>query len=82
MQEAIAKTHAAMVMEVQRQFEVKERAFRSQLVSLGTVMPVLQLHLVLCATFTASASRHQFIELCPALLDRLAGVGQLSQPVR
>lgn len=28
MQEAMAKTHAAMIMEVQRQFESKERTFR------------------------------------------------------
>lgn len=35
MQEAIAKTHAAMIMEVQRQFESKERIYRSQLLLLG-----------------------------------------------
>lgn len=40
MQEAMAKTHATMIMEVQRQFEGKERAYRKQLVALGTVMPV------------------------------------------
>jgi hypothetical protein len=35
MQEAMAKTHAAMIMEVQRQFESKERIYRSQLLVLG-----------------------------------------------
>ncbi|KAK5638898.1 hypothetical protein RI129_013193 [Pyrocoelia pectoralis] len=82
MQEAIAKTHAAMIMEVQRQFESKERIYRSQLLLLGTVMPVLQLHLILCSTFTTAANKYQFLELCPALIERLASVGQLSQPVR
>ncbi|KAF5303306.1 hypothetical protein FQA39_LY10045 [Lamprigera yunnana] len=82
MQEAIAKTHAAMIMEVQRQFESKERIYRSQLLLLGTVMPVLQLHLILCTTFTSAANKYQFLELCPALIERLASVGQLSQPVR
>ncbi|XP_063929985.1 RING finger protein 207-like isoform X2 [Zophobas morio] len=82
MQEAMAKTHAAMIMEVQRQFESKERIYRSQLLVLGTVMPVLQLHLVLCTTFTAAANKYQFLELCPSLIERLAAVGQLSQPVR
>ncbi|KAJ8939385.1 hypothetical protein NQ314_011130 [Rhamnusium bicolor] len=48
----------------------------------GTVMPVLQLHLVLCTTFTAAANKYQFLELCPSLIDRLAAVGNLSQPVR
>lgn len=82
MQEAMAKTHAAMIMEVQRQFESKDRVYKSQLLVLGTVMPVLQLHLVLCTTFTAAANKYQFLELCPSLIDRLAAVGQLSQPVR
>ncbi|EFA04936.1 RING finger protein 207 isoform X1 [Tribolium castaneum] len=82
MQEAMAKTHAAMIMEVQRQYESKDRIYRSQLLVLGTVMPVLQLHLVLCTTFTAAANKYQFLELCPSLLERLSAVGQLSQPVR
>ncbi|XP_022901085.1 RING finger protein 207-like [Onthophagus taurus] len=82
MQEAMAKTHAAMIMEVQRQFESKDRVYRGQLLLLGSVMPVLQLHLVLCATFTAAANKYQFLELCPALIERLGQVGQLSQPVR
>ncbi|KAJ8909957.1 hypothetical protein NQ315_014908 [Exocentrus adspersus] len=82
MQEAMAKTHATMIMEVQRQFESKERVYRSQLLLLGTVMPVLQLHLVLCTTFTAAANKYQFLELCPSLIERLSAVGNLSQPVR
>ncbi|CAG9770285.1 unnamed protein product [Ceutorhynchus assimilis] len=82
MQEAMAKTHATMIMEVQRQYDSKERIYRSQLLLLGTVMPVLQLHLVLCTTFTAAANKYQFLELCPSLIDRLSAVGNLSQPVR
>lgn len=35
MQEAMAKTHATMIMEVQRQYESKERVYRSQLLVLG-----------------------------------------------
>ncbi|CAG9820610.1 unnamed protein product [Phaedon cochleariae] len=46
MQEAMAKTHATMIMEVQRQFESKERIYRSQLIVLEqfhmvTVGPIL-----------------------------------------
>ncbi|KAL1501591.1 hypothetical protein ABEB36_006888 [Hypothenemus hampei] len=82
MQEAMSKTHATMIMEVQRQFDSKDRVYRSQLLLLGTVMPVLQLHLVLCTTFTAAANKYQFLELCPSLIERLAAVGNLSQPVR
>ncbi|KAL3270515.1 hypothetical protein HHI36_021054 [Cryptolaemus montrouzieri] len=82
MQEAMAKTHAAMIMEAQRQYESKDRIYRSHLVALGTVMPVLQLHLVLCQTFTAAANKYQFLELCPTLIERLAAVGKLSLPPR
>ncbi|XP_066260046.1 RING finger protein 207-like isoform X1 [Euwallacea similis] len=82
MQESMSKTHAAMIMEVQRQFDSKDRVYRSQLLLLGTVMPVLQLHLVLCTTFTAAANKYQFLELCPSLIERLSAVGNLSQPVR
>lgn len=35
MQEAMSKTHAAMIMEVQRQYDSKERIYRSQLLLLG-----------------------------------------------
>ncbi|KAJ4439377.1 hypothetical protein ANN_07499 [Periplaneta americana] len=82
MQEAIAKTHASMIMEVQRQFETKERQFRGQLVSLGTVLPLLQLHLLLCSAFSSSANKYQFLDLAYPMMDRLAAVSQLSQPLR
>ncbi|XP_063220389.1 RING finger protein 207-like isoform X3 [Bacillus rossius redtenbacheri] len=82
MQEAIAKTHANMIMEVQRQFETKERQFRGQLVSLSTVLPLLQLHLLLCSSFSTSANKYQFLDLAYPMMDRLASVSQLSHPLR
>lgn len=41
MQEAMAKTHAAMIMEVQRQYESKDRVYRSQLLVLGMLLLIL-----------------------------------------
>ncbi|XP_044763616.1 RING finger protein 207-like isoform X2 [Coccinella septempunctata] len=82
MQEAMAKTHSTMIMEAQRQYESKDRIYRSHLVALGTVMPVLQLHLVLCTTFTAAANKYQFLDLYPNFIERLAAVGKLSLPPR
>lgn len=35
MQEAMSKTHATMIMEVQRQFDSKERVYRGQLLLFG-----------------------------------------------
>nr|CAD7434140.1 unnamed protein product [Timema monikensis] len=82
MQEAIAKTHSNMIMEVQRQFETKERQFRSQLMSLSTVLPLLQLHILLCSSFSSSANKYQFLDLAYPMMDRLAAVSQLSHPLR
>ncbi|KAK4878645.1 hypothetical protein RN001_011151 [Aquatica leii] len=69
MQEAIAKTHAAMIMEVQRQFESKERIYRSQLLycyaSFTTSFNIVY-------DFTSAANKYQFLELCPALIETIS----------
>jgi hypothetical protein len=82
MQEAIAKTHAAMAMEVQRQFETKERLFRTQLLSLASVLPILQMHLLMCTTFSTSASKYDFLDLAYPMMERLTAVTQISPAVR
>ncbi|CAB3362445.1 Hypothetical predicted protein [Cloeon dipterum] len=82
MQEAIAKTHAAMAIEVQRQFENKERLFRSQLVSLASVLPILQMHLLMCTTFSTSATKYEFLGLAYPMMERLSAVTQISPAVR
>lgn len=82
MQESIAKTHSNMIMEVQRQFETKERSFRGQLVNLGTILPVIQLHLLLCQSFTTIANKYQFLDLAYPMIERLLAIGQLTQPQR
>ncbi|XP_059490356.1 RING finger protein 207-like isoform X2 [Neocloeon triangulifer] len=82
MQEAIAKTHAAMAMEVQRQFETKERMFRTQLVGLASVLPILQMHLLMCTTFSTSATKYEFLGLAYPMMERLTAVTQISPSVR
>uniref|UniRef100_A0A146KLE1 RING finger protein 207 n=3 Tax=Lygus hesperus TaxID=30085 RepID=A0A146KLE1_LYGHE len=82
MQDAIAKTQAAMLLEVQRQYESKERVLHSQLVNLSGVIPVLQAHLVLCHTFSNIATKFQFLDLVYPMIDRLTCISQLSQPIR
>jgi len=82
MQEAIAKTHGAMVMEVQRQFESKERLFRTQLVTLASVLPILQMHLLMCTTFSTSASKYEFLDLAYPMMERLTAVTHISPAVR
>ncbi|XP_070161534.1 RING finger protein 207 isoform X3 [Polyergus mexicanus] len=82
MQEAITKTHAYVLTELQRQFETKERMVRAQLLSLGSALPVLQMHLMLCTAFTSGATKYQFLELAHPMLERLSRVAQLGHPSR
>ncbi|KAK6629234.1 hypothetical protein RUM43_003051 [Polyplax serrata] len=82
MQDSIAKTHSNMLMEVQRQYETKERSFRGQLVNLGIILPVIQMHLVLCQSFTNIANKFQFLDLANPMIERLSAITHLSQPQR
>ncbi|XP_011260345.1 RING finger protein 207 isoform X3 [Camponotus floridanus] len=82
MQEVINKTHAYVLTELQRQFETKERMVRAQLLSLGSALPVLQMHLMLCTAFTSGATKYQFLELSHPMLERLSRVAQLGHPSR
>ncbi|XP_034938049.1 RING finger protein 207-like [Chelonus insularis] len=82
MQDAITKTHQSVSAELQRQFEIKERMVRSQLLSLGSALPVLQMHLMLCTVFTSGATKYQFLELAHPMLERLGHVAQLVYPSR
>ncbi|XP_066597625.1 RING finger protein 207-like isoform X2 [Prorops nasuta] len=82
MQEAITKTHSSVLQDLQRQFETKERMVRSQLLSLGSALPVLQMHLMLCTAFTSGATKYQFLELAHPMLERLSRVAQLGHPSR
>ncbi|XP_015438981.1 PREDICTED: RING finger protein 207-like [Dufourea novaeangliae] len=82
MQEAITKTHGSTLTELQRQFETKDRMVRGQLLSLGSALPVLQMHLMLCTAFTSGATKYQFLELAHPMLDRLGRVAQLVHPSR
>ncbi|XP_018917583.1 RING finger protein 207 isoform X2 [Bemisia tabaci] len=82
MQESIMKTQTSMNLEVQRQYESKERIFRNQLVTLSSILPVLQLHILLSRNFATSANKFQFLELSQAMFDRLSSVAQIPQPLR
>lgn len=82
MQETITKTHSYVLAELQRQFETKERMVRTQLLALGSALPVLQMHLMLCTAFTSGATKYQFLELAHPMLERLSRVAQLGHPSR
>lgn len=50
--------------------------------TLGGVLPTLQLHCLLCTNFANTASKFQFLELVYLMFDRLNAVTQLSHPLR
>lgn len=80
MQDVISKSHNSVLSDLQRQYESKERMVRAQLLSLGSALPVLQMHLMLCTAFTTGATRYQFLELAHHMLERLGKVAQLGHP--
>ena len=65
-----------------RQHEVKDKLFRSQLASLGALLPIIQVHLLMCTTFSSSASKYEFLDLVFQLMERLAAIAHLSHPLR
>lgn len=80
--DAITKTQNSMIMEVQRQFEGKDRTFRSQLHFLASSLPILQHHVLLCKTFSTHANKFQFLQLVYPMMERMTAVASLSQPMK
>ena len=65
-----------------RQYEAKDKLFRTQLASLGALLPIIQVHLLMCTTFSSSASKYEFLELVFILMERLGAIAHLSHPLR
>ncbi|XP_050523124.1 RING finger protein 207-like [Daktulosphaira vitifoliae] len=80
--EAINKIQTDMHLEVQRQYEIKERAFRNQLLTLSAVLPILQHHIILCRNFVSSSNKYYFLEIAYLMLDRLNTIVKIPQPTK
>ncbi|XP_050442851.1 RING finger protein 207-like [Adelges cooleyi] len=80
--EAINKIQTDMHLEVQRQYEIKERAFRNQLLTLSAVLPILQHHILLCRNFVSSSNKYYFLEIVYLMLDRLNTIVKIPQPTK
>lgn len=65
-----------------RQFEGKDRTFRSQLHFLASSLPILQHHVLLCKTFSTHANKFQFLQLVYPMMERMTAVASLSQPMK
>ena len=76
------KSTSPFVSTLHRQYESKDKLFRSQLSSLGSLLPIIQVHLLMCTTFSSSASKYEFLDLVFQLMERLAAIAHLSHPLR
>ncbi|XP_075849576.1 LOW QUALITY PROTEIN: RING finger protein 207 [Microcebus murinus] len=74
MQDKLAERKALLLQAVQSQYEEKDKAFKEQLSHLATLLPTLQVHLVICSSFLSLASKAEFLDLGYELLGRLQGI--------
>ncbi|XP_058160538.1 RING finger protein 207 [Dasypus novemcinctus] len=74
MQEKLEDRKALLLQAVQSQYEEKDKAFKEQLSHLATLLPTLQVHLVICSSFLSLANKAEFLDLGYELLGRLQGV--------
>ncbi|XP_037684592.1 RING finger protein 207 isoform X2 [Choloepus didactylus] len=74
MQEKLADRKALLLQAVQSQYEEKDKAFKEQLSHLATLLPTLQVHLVICSSFLSLANKAEFLDLGYELMARLQGV--------
>nr|XP_015298863.2 RING finger protein 207 isoform X1 [Macaca fascicularis] len=80
MQDRLAERKAVLLQAVQSQYEEKDKAFKEQLSHLATLLPTLQVHLVICSSFLSLATKAEFLDLGYELMERLQGI--VTRPYR
>ncbi|XP_060075853.1 RING finger protein 207-like [Ylistrum balloti] len=70
-----------LLMEVDRQYQDKQKLFTEELASLTTLLPTLHTHLVTCAAFSSSANKFEFLDLAYILMERLKSIIHLQYPL-
>ncbi|XP_006885982.1 PREDICTED: RING finger protein 207 [Elephantulus edwardii] len=74
MQDKLEERKALLLQAVQSQYEEKDKAFKEQLTHLATLLPTLQVHLVISSSFLSLANKAEFLDLGYELMARLQGV--------
>jgi hypothetical protein len=64
------------------QYASKDIELKEQLHSLGTMLPTVQIHSILCTTFSSTANKHEFVNMAYQLIDRLTTLAHLTYPLR
>ncbi|XP_032217270.1 RING finger protein 207 isoform X4 [Mustela erminea] len=81
-QDRLAERKALLLQAVQSQYEEKDKAFKEQLSHLATLLPTLQVHLVICSSFLSLASKAEFLDLGYELMERLQAIVTRPQHLR
>ncbi|KAI5768279.1 RNF207-like protein [Gulo gulo luscus] len=82
MQDKLAERKALLLQAVQSQYEEKDKAFKEQLSHLATLLPTLQVHLVICSSFLSLANKAEFLDLGYELMERLQAIVTRPQHLR
>lgn len=64
------------------QYANKDSQLKTQLQAIGTMLPTVQMHLILCTSFANTANKHEFLLLVYQLIDRLTALAHMAHPIR
>jgi len=80
--DAIKQTYDTLLTNLDTQYGSTDRQLRAQLNSLGTMLPTVQMHLIMCTTFSSTANKFEFLNMAYHLIDRLTALAHLTYPLR
>jgi len=80
--DAIKQTYDTLLTNLDMQYGSTDRQLRAQLNSLGTMLPTVQMHLIMCTTFSSTANKFEFLNMAYHLIDRLTALAHLTYPLR
>jgi len=80
--DAIKQTYDTLLSNLDMQYGSTDRQLRAQLNSLGTMLPTVQMHLIMCTTFSSTANKFEFLNMAYHLIDRLTALAHLTYPLR
>ena len=80
--EAIKQTYDSLLTNLDTHYASTDRQLRAQLNSLGTMLPTVQMHLIMCTTFSSTANKFEFLNMAYHLIDRLTALAHLTYPIR
>ena len=80
--DAIKQTYDSLLVSLDTHYAGTDRQLRAQLNSLGTMLPTVQMHLIMCTTFSSTANKYEFLNMAYHLIDRLTALAHLTYPLR